>query len=60
MPLYEFQCPACGTRFEKRVRATTAQERIAYPACRNMQVERQFSPVALVGKSSCAPQRGGG
>ena len=60
MPLYKFQCSDCGTRFEKRVRTATAQESIACPACRNTQVERQFSPVAFVGTSSCALPPGGG
>ncbi|GEM_PF-830185 len=46
MPLYEFQCPDCGTRFEKLVRATTAQGGIACPSCRSTQVERQFSTFA--------------
>ncbi len=59
MPLYEFQCPDCGTRFEKLVRAT-AQESIACPSCRSAQVERQFSAFASGGGSSDAPQPGGG
>lgn len=59
MPLYEFQCPECGTRFEKLVRATT-QEGIVCPSCRSARVERQFSTFASIGGSSCAPQPGGG
>jgi len=60
MPLYEFQCPDCGARYERLVRTATAPESIACPSCRSTRVERQFSTFASVGNSSCAPQPGSG
>ena len=54
MPLYEFDCPDCGARFEELVPAGASAP---CPACGGDHVHRAFSsisppraPVGLVGK----------
>ena len=48
MPLFEYRCADCGSRFEFLVRGETAP---VCPACRSEQVEKQLS-VFAVGASS--------
>jgi putative FmdB family regulatory protein len=48
MPLFEYKCTPCGTRFEFLVRGDIAP---ACPACKSEQVEKQLS-VFAVGASS--------
>jgi len=43
MPLYDFSCPACGARFEARVRYG---ERPECPECGGSKAERLLSPFA--------------
>jgi putative FmdB family regulatory protein len=43
MPIYEFACAACGTRFEELTRADTTP---SCPACGSGEVERLISLVA--------------
>ena len=42
MPIYEFECSKCGTRFEELVRAG---EPAPCPECKSSEVERRFSPI---------------
>jgi putative FmdB family regulatory protein len=56
VPIYEFQCAACGTRFEELVRAG---ESAPCPQCKSLKVERRYSqisegrvPVGLFGKAA--------
>lgn len=57
MPMYEFQCERCGTRFEELVRSATRIEDVRCPACGTAEVERQVSAAAVGGGSSSS---GGG
>jgi putative FmdB family regulatory protein len=63
MPLYEYLCHACDTRFEALVRAWG--EAVACPACRAQDVEKQVSSFAFaaVGQTpsagGCGCGRGG-
>ncbi|MET0512325.1 MAG: zinc ribbon domain-containing protein [Thermoleophilaceae bacterium] len=43
MPLYEFDCAACGARFEELAPAGVA---VTCPACGGERVTRAFSPIA--------------
>jgi putative FmdB family regulatory protein len=43
VPLYEFDCPACGARFEEIVPAGCTAP---CPACGGEEVRRAFSPIA--------------
>jgi len=49
MPLYEYVCTACRTRFEKLVRRFG--DEVACPACASEAVEKQLS-VFAVGSSA--------
>jgi putative FmdB family regulatory protein len=42
MPIYEFDCEACGTRFEELVGAGT--ERARCPDCGSERTRRAYSP----------------
>ena len=46
MPLYEFDCGACGARFEEIVPAGCTAP---CPACGGEEVRRAFSPIAAPG-----------
>jgi putative FmdB family regulatory protein len=50
MPIYEYDCKACGERFDRLVRRQ--DERIACPKCGSEQVTKRFS--------TFAPSSGGG
>jgi putative FmdB family regulatory protein len=43
VPIYDFECQACGERFEALVRH---DEAAACPACRTPGARRLFSPIA--------------
>ena len=56
MPVYEFECSKCGTRFEELVKAEQAAP---CPRCGSAEVERRYSqigeprvPVGLFGKAA--------
>lgn len=48
MPLYEYKCPSCGTRFEELVR-TGATEPVVCPNCGEPRPVRQLSTFACCG-----------
>jgi putative FmdB family regulatory protein len=56
MPLYEYVCSSCETRFEKLVRRFG--EEVACPACASGAVEKQLS-VFAVASSSATPSFAG-
>ena len=64
MPLYEYDCPACGQVFEKLVRMSQADE-VACPHCGNAHSKRHLSRIAIQGQtqpgaaSSPLPASGG-
>jgi putative FmdB family regulatory protein len=49
MPIYEYQCKACGERFERLVRTMSSSERVTCPKCESGKTERALS-VFGVGK----------
>ncbi len=46
MPIYEYQCPACGHRFEELVRSQRDEKQVKCPACGAAKVSREFSVFA--------------
>ena len=59
MPLYEYFCQACATRFEAYVRGWS--ERVACPGCEGGVVEKLVSSFAVAsGAGAGAGSRGGG
>jgi putative FmdB family regulatory protein len=58
MPLYEYVCASCGSRFEQYVRAWGAE--VACPACQGRDVEKQLSTFAFTGTAGGPRAAGGG
>ena len=48
MPIYEFECEECGSRFEELVSADAGAP--ACPACGSERTRRLFSPVSPPGR----------
>lgn len=63
MPLYEYRCPECGSRFEEIRSLRQADEEAECPACGSTAARRQLSSFATAspgrsatsGGSSCGP-----
>jgi putative FmdB family regulatory protein len=49
MPIFEYQCRACGTRFEKIV--SSAATVVVCKNCESTQVEKVLSTFAVSGRS---------
>ena len=61
MPLYEFRCPECSTRFEELVFSSNG-EKVICPECGNQEPVREMSTFASCGDSnsfSSGPSCGG-
>jgi putative FmdB family regulatory protein len=50
MPIFEYQCRTCGTKFEKIVSSATAMA--TCKSCGSPEVEKLLSVFAVVGSSS--------
>ncbi|MBL8383748.1 MAG: zinc ribbon domain-containing protein [Burkholderiales bacterium] len=51
MPIFEYQCTACGNRFEQLVRASTVPQ---CPRCASQRLDKQLSVFAAGGSSAAA------
>jgi len=56
VPLYEYRCVTCGSRFERLQRVGQGSEGLACPQCGRAEVEKEFSTFA----GSVAGGGGGG
>jgi len=54
MPIYEYECPKCGEKFERRRGMTESDDGVKCPACGTARPQRVFSAFATQG-SVCAP-----
>jgi putative FmdB family regulatory protein len=52
MPLYEFECHGCGTRFERLVRGPESST--TCPSCNSSEIERLLSLFAVNSESTRA------
>ncbi len=52
MPIYEYACDDCGTKFEKLVRRTADADAIACPSCGEKHLTTQYSTFAARAGSS--------
>ncbi len=46
MPIFEYRCQDCGTRFEKLVRGTADREGLACPSCGQGRLQQELSVFA--------------
>jgi putative FmdB family regulatory protein len=60
MPLYEFQCDACGKGFEELFRSMTERRRPGCPTCGSRNVHKKFSTFATAGTERGKGASGGG
>lgn len=64
MPIYEYACDDCGTKFEKLVRRSTEAQPVNCPACGRDHLTTQYSTFSARGASAketaCAPSGGCG
>ncbi len=60
MPVYEYYCAACRTRFEELVRVAGQGERATCPQCARADVPRVLSVIASVRGSDGAEVSSGG
>jgi putative FmdB family regulatory protein len=51
MPIYEYQCQACGFRFDKLIRSMTAAPEVICEKCHSVEVEKLVSMVSCHGLS---------
>ena len=59
MPIYEYTCRSCETKFEKLVRSMTSREEIPCPKCGSGETTRDLSLFA-VGAEQAKPSSGPG
>ncbi len=46
MPIYEYKCESCGTRFEKLVRRSVEADEFGCPSCGGKHLNQEFSTFA--------------
>ena len=56
MPIYEYRCEDCGTRFEKLVRRSPEPAKLECPSGGKSRLEQQFSTFAAHAAASKAAQ----
>lgn len=54
MPIYEYICQECETRYEKFVRSRTAEVELKCPTCGSSHGEKAFSAFSTRGSSNTA------
>lgn len=52
MPIYEYKCDDCGSRYEQIRRMSDADRDLECPSCKSHEVKRQLSSFATSGGSS--------
>ena len=62
MPIFEYDCPACGVSFEKLVRSGASATKVACPRCSSRKVKKRVSTFAhsVAGGSSTPKSEGAG
>jgi putative FmdB family regulatory protein len=52
MPIYEYDCEACGARFDQLVFLTSLPKPVISPECSSGQVSKRLSLIAASGSGS--------
>lgn len=60
MPIYEYECPNCGSKFEMLRPVAGEDDEVRCPACGAGEVKRRLSTFAGVGTSKPSSCGGGG
>jgi putative FmdB family regulatory protein len=58
MPIYEYRCEDCGTKFEKLIRRASDVPELACPSCGRQHLRQELSTFAArssAGKSAAQP-----
>ena len=57
MPIYEYSCDDCGSKFEKLVRRSVEADAVRCPSCGQDHIRTEYSTFAArgVGSSSAGP-----
>ena len=56
MPIFEYRCQDCGTRFEKLVRGSTERDGLACPSCGQGRLQQELSVFAAHAHGAPAAQ----
>ena len=56
MPIYEYSCRGCGTRFEQFLRRTAEADALACPSCGQKDLKQEFSVFAAHAAENHAPE----
>lgn len=54
MPIFEYKCESCGTRFEKLLRRSEERESVACPDCASRELSQQYSTFAARANGSAS------
>lgn len=61
MPIFEYACDDCGTKFEKLVRRSAETHEVECPSCGHNHLTTQYSTFAArAGKTKSTPQPAAG
>jgi putative FmdB family regulatory protein len=55
MPIYEYLCEECGTKFEKLVRRAADSDGLVCPSCGQQKLKQEYSTFAPHANSSPEP-----
>jgi len=56
MPIYEYSCQDCGTRFEKLVRRSTEVAELECPSCGEKHLRQELSTFAARANGASKPE----
>jgi putative FmdB family regulatory protein len=59
MPIFEYSCDDCGSRFEQLVRRAADADNVRCPACGRDHLTTQYSTFAARGGKAAEPAAGG-
>ncbi len=60
MPIYEYVCESCNSKFEKLVRSMSSTETVECPKCGGEKTSRQFSSFSVGAGETQSANNGGG
>jgi putative FmdB family regulatory protein len=58
MPIFEYKCDSCGTKFEKLLRRSDDLNALSCPDCGEKHLSQQYSTFAARANGSPEPQAG--